>query len=373
MHENRIEFETDFGRASLTFVPQGITALTLPSPIDAPPVFPKLTAPLPPFVGVAIDKMKEHFSGHTQWFDDIPVVWDQGPGFTSKVYWTLRRTPPGEVTTYGELASRAGFPNAARAVASAMSANRVPLIVPCHRVLPKDGSLGSFSALGGAATKAQLLYLEGVVPKLPRGNPLFASLFEPLAFSIATTELLRRDRGLASVVSTVSSDGPAQQFPGNPFAALVESVVYQQLAGSAARAIFNRLEGMLPALTPGSVLAHRSRLAEAGLSGTKAATVVALAEAFEEGRLSADGLASASLAELHDSLESLRGIGPWTVEMFAMFHRGLPDIFPKSDLGIRNAMTQMMGPRMGRGRSRTVSSCRSTSCQLRSVITPSTR
>lgn len=80
--------------------------------------------------------------------------------FDRRVLEALCAVGPGEVTTYGELAARVGSPGAARAVGGAMRRNPLPLVVPCHRVLPSTGKVGSYSA-GGPAVKAWLLELEG--------------------------------------------------------------------------------------------------------------------------------------------------------------------------------------------------------------------
>ena len=72
-----------------------------------------------------------------------------------------RKIPYGKTTTYGELACRAGFPGAARAVGTVMSHNRFPLVVPCHRVVSSNG-LGGFSSFGGLSQKRAMLELEGL-------------------------------------------------------------------------------------------------------------------------------------------------------------------------------------------------------------------
>jgi methylated-DNA-[protein]-cysteine S-methyltransferase len=66
--------------------------------------------------------------------------------FQKKVLQTLRNTKPGELLTYSELAKRAGYPKAARAVGRALATNPYLLLFPCHRVIRQDGSLGNFSA-----------------------------------------------------------------------------------------------------------------------------------------------------------------------------------------------------------------------------------
>jgi methylated-DNA-[protein]-cysteine S-methyltransferase len=70
--------------------------------------------------------------------------------------------PRGEVVTYGALASRAGNPRAYRAAATACARNPVPIVVPCHRVLPSTGGIGNYG--GGPARKRALLELEGALP-----------------------------------------------------------------------------------------------------------------------------------------------------------------------------------------------------------------
>jgi len=80
--------------------------------------------------------------------------------FAKRVYETLRKTRRGQTITYGAVASLAGRSGAARAVGHAVGRNPIPLIIPCHRVVRSDGSLGGFSAPGGVALKKKMLELE---------------------------------------------------------------------------------------------------------------------------------------------------------------------------------------------------------------------
>ena len=93
---------------------------------------------------------------------DIPLDMDVPP-FTGEVLEAMRKVPPGEVVTYGELARRLGRPKAARAVGSACAGNPALIVVPCHRVVPAGGGLGNYSAVGGVATKRLLLEREGAL------------------------------------------------------------------------------------------------------------------------------------------------------------------------------------------------------------------
>ena len=80
--------------------------------------------------------------------------------FSARVVRQCRRIGYGQTSSYGRLAAAAGSPGAARAVGTVMSGNRYPIIVPCHRVLNANGSLGNYSGPEGMRMKARLLQLE---------------------------------------------------------------------------------------------------------------------------------------------------------------------------------------------------------------------
>jgi O-6-methylguanine DNA methyltransferase len=80
--------------------------------------------------------------------------------FERKVYQILRKIPYGQIRTYQWVARRVGSPRASRAVGNALARNPLPIIIPCHRVIRSDGSLGKFSASGGVRLKEKLLKLE---------------------------------------------------------------------------------------------------------------------------------------------------------------------------------------------------------------------
>ncbi|MBI4711708.1 MAG: methylated-DNA--[protein]-cysteine S-methyltransferase [Planctomycetes bacterium] len=81
--------------------------------------------------------------------------------FEKKVYRALRGIPSGAVETYSSIARKVGIPKGARAVGNALAKNPLPIIIPCHRVVRNDGSIGNFSAIGGPRLKKKLLRLEG--------------------------------------------------------------------------------------------------------------------------------------------------------------------------------------------------------------------
>ena len=105
-------------------------------------------------------RINAFLSGHKDSFDDIVVELGPVTEFQRSVYENCRRIPYGATASYADLAEWAGRPNAARAVGTCMAKNRIPLIVPCHRVVRSDGVIGNFSAPGGRETKRFLLELE---------------------------------------------------------------------------------------------------------------------------------------------------------------------------------------------------------------------
>lgn len=102
-----------------------------------------------------------YFSGMAVQFD-IPLALDDVPPFHHRVYEQCRRIPFGRTASYQDLARAAGNERAVRAVGSAMARNRLPLVVPCHRVLRADGSIGGFSSPEGIEQKKRMLRLEGI-------------------------------------------------------------------------------------------------------------------------------------------------------------------------------------------------------------------
>ena len=83
-----------------------------------------------------------------------------GTPFQQKVWLELTKIPKGSVLTYAQLAKKVGKPKAVRAVANAVGANKLLIIIPCHRVVRSDGGLGGYSGPGGVKQKELLLKTE---------------------------------------------------------------------------------------------------------------------------------------------------------------------------------------------------------------------
>jgi len=94
---------------------------------------------------------------------DLPLDLERLTPFQRHVLTTIRRIPVGSVWTYGQVAHAIGKPKASRAVGQALGRNPVPIVIPCHRVIAGDGSLGGYSGGGGLTSKRLLLQMEGVL------------------------------------------------------------------------------------------------------------------------------------------------------------------------------------------------------------------
>ncbi len=106
------------------------------------------------------ERLLNYFQGAVVDFRDVAVNLPRLTTFQARVIRELRKTGYGKLITYGELAAKAGAPRAARAVGTVMSSNRIPIIIPCHRVIASGGKLGGFSAPQGTSLKHHLLTLE---------------------------------------------------------------------------------------------------------------------------------------------------------------------------------------------------------------------
>jgi methylated-DNA-[protein]-cysteine S-methyltransferase len=107
-------------------------------------------------------QLAEYFAGVRREFD--LALAPRGTDFQQRVWAELRRIPFGETTTYGELAERIGNPRSVRAVGMANGRNPISIIVPCHRVIGRDGSLTGYA--GGLAAKERLLAHEAAAAAL---------------------------------------------------------------------------------------------------------------------------------------------------------------------------------------------------------------
>jgi DNA-3-methyladenine glycosylase II len=129
------------------------------------------------------------------------------------------------------------------------------------------------------------------------------------------------------------------------FAALAESILYQQLAGAAAAAIHRRFVALLDGdLSPQAVLTVSDKhLRAAGLSGSKAASIRDLATKVANGTVPLDRITRLSDEQIIERLSVVRGIGRWTAEMFLIFQLRRLDVWPVDDYGVRQGYSIAYG------------------------------
>jgi methylated-DNA-[protein]-cysteine S-methyltransferase len=116
----------------------------------------------PDRVSEVMNQLGEYFEGSRSAFE---VAFDLSAltPFQRSVLRAVQKVPKGSYVTYLELAKRIGKPKSARAVGQALGHNPIPILIPCHRVIASDGSLGGYSGPGGVETKSELLRMEGAV------------------------------------------------------------------------------------------------------------------------------------------------------------------------------------------------------------------
>ncbi|MDQ6673094.1 MAG: DNA-3-methyladenine glycosylase 2 family protein [Chloroflexota bacterium] len=153
---------------------------------------------------------------------------------------------------------------------------------------------------------------------------------------LGAAHIARVDAAFARLIQAVGPFIPRRP-EENPFNSLVRAIIFQQLAGHAARAIHGRFAAVFDGHpTPERVLnIPIEGLRAVGLSGNKAASIADLARKATDGTVPLDRLDELSDAEIVQRLSAVRGIGRWTAEMFLIFQLRRPDVWPVDDLGVR--------------------------------------
>jgi DNA-3-methyladenine glycosylase II len=162
------------------------------------------------------------------------------------------------------------------------------------------------------------------------------------ALEVHLSALLKRDRRLRAVYRAAGPFEIRKTAPG--FAGLAKVICGQQLSVASAGAIWSRFEVLPGALEPGGYLGlTEAEVRGVGFSRGKFLTVRAVAEAVTDGRLNFAALEELSAEEAVASLVAIRGVGPWTAEIYLMFCAGHPDIFPSGDLALQKAVAHALG------------------------------
>lgn len=149
---------------------------------------------------------------------------------------------------------------------------------------------------------------------------------------------------MASLIDTHRPPGFAPVEPAKYFDVLVCSIIGQQLSVRAADTIEGRVRELAGKLTPGAFTGHSDEdMRAVGLSFQKISYIRGIEDAFVSGQITPDFLATADDHSIQQSLTALKGVGPWTAEMFMIFGLGRLDVWSPGDLGLRRAVEYYFG------------------------------
>lgn len=161
-------FSSDFGAGAVISSRQGVSEVLPPfggrTPAEVRAAIISRYPDAQPdngYANIAADELAAYFRGELKTFT-VPLDLCHLSRFAAEVCSCVVAIPYGEVRSYGQIAAAAGHRGAARVVGAVMAANRLPIIIPCHRVVAADGSMRGYSAEGGIVTKKKLLVMEGV-------------------------------------------------------------------------------------------------------------------------------------------------------------------------------------------------------------------
>ncbi|KAG8826434.1 hypothetical protein FRB91_007479 [Serendipita sp. 411] len=227
---------------------------------------------------------------------------------------------------------------------------------------PKSSRMSPKKAVGNSVDKVETTVESQLTPAPPKVDwsverPAFLPASLSFSYDGAQAHLINADPRFSGIFERLKCRPFVQLERVEPFRTLTTSIISQQISWKAARSVnwkFMRLyDDSLPEnipppdeyvpperFPPPHIVAETdlATLRSAGLSARKAEYIQDLAKHFADGRLSAEKIWNASDEELRDSLISVRGVGPWTIDMFAIFSLRRPNILPVGDLGVQRGI-----------------------------------
>lgn len=277
-----------------------------------------------PLLHTAYTELTEYLDGRRRRFD-IPIA-PEGTTFERRVWAELQKIPYGRTRSYRDIAVALGNPGACRAVGGANGANLLPVVIPCHRVIASDGTIGGYS--GGVEIKRRLLELE-------------TANIRYFKYGKAETDYLKsRDENLGLVIDKLGQ----LDFEVIPdiFSALVNCIIGQQISSKALDTIWRRLKEQIGEITPSSVSEITpDELKSAGVSPKKTSYIKDAAAKIISGDFDIGALRTLPDNEVSERLSSLRGVGTWTAEMLLIFSMECGDVLSYGDFGIRRGICRL--------------------------------
>jgi O-6-methylguanine DNA methyltransferase len=279
-----------------------------------------------PLLHAAYIQLTEYLSGQRRYFD-LPLN-PAGTAFQKKVWSELQKIPYGRTRSYREIASAAGNIKACRAVGGANGANPIPIIIPCHRVISADGTIGGYS--GGTGIKKKLLELE-------------AKNIRYFSYGKKETDYLKlRDAELGQVID--SAGRLDYEVIPDLYAALVNSILSQQISSKAFATVWDRLKNKIGDITPENIdKTPTDAFRNCGISQKKSLYIKDAAAKILSGEFYIAELKSLPDNEVIKRLITLRGVGVWTAEMLLIFSLERSDVLSFGDFGIRRGICRLHG------------------------------
>lgn len=161
----------------------------------------------------------------------------------------------------------------------------------------------------------------------------------------ASVKHLSRDKHLGKFIRGYGSLKFRREHTREPFQALCESIIYQQISGTAAASILKKFKTLWPKKkfpTPEDVLKIKiEKIRTAGISPQKVLYLKDLALKFKDGTVSPKNFCLMTDVEIIEHVVAVKGVGEWTAQMFLMFTLGRPDVLPTGDLGIQKGFKKL--------------------------------
>ncbi len=278
------------------------------------------------------NQLNEYFNGTRTNFE-LPLKFSDN--FTDKVYKAIHNNYHGGTITYKELATVIGSSGANRAVGNALAKNPYFIIVPCHRVLRQDGTIGKF--LYGSKVKENLLIFE----KSKKFNQL---MYKNVHFSDKEVEWLGKHQNLNKMFKVMDMTKGLRMF-NDPFAAMISNIIYQLVAFKIARQgevlLFDYLDYNI---TPERIIKLTdNEFKMLKIYGQRIPYIKNFAQFALDNPNFLKEVDQISEKEIERTLKKISGIGRWSIEMFFIFGLGKKDILSLGDLIIVRGLKNIYG------------------------------
>lgn len=285
-------------------------------------------------LAMLMDELDNYFTFKDFDFSKVNFA-PQGTILQSGIYHALAKTKCGELISYSELASRANT-NAIRVAASSMARNNFPVVIPCHRVINKDGTWGKFA--GGESIKKKLILHE------------FEMNFRKQCIKehFFSKEQVNKFKNFNTVAKAFGNDlSIVKSFDSyNDFySCIVSQIIYQMIKFETAKNIELKLYALQNyLLTPEKILAMKPKdFTNIGISKQKMAYIINFTNDFITNNQFYANIAHENFDNVKNHMLKIAGIGLWTIEMGYIFYLCDDNFFSFDDLILEKTVAKLLG------------------------------